>query len=203
MLLFSVGAGALAWGSATGWTSMSFRLFYAAGAVLNVPFLAAGQLRLQLGARRGDPIIRVVALVAAFGAGVVLVAPLRTALPQGRLPRGSEVFGPAPRILAAVGSGVGATVVFVGTIAGAIMIVRARRQGIRTAAATRRLAGLCLLALGTLVLSLSGTLNSLLGEMDAFSVTLTLGVCILFAGFLLSTLTADPGPTPSLVTPRG
>lgn len=188
MLLFSVGAGALAWGSATGWTSVSFRLFYAAGAVLNVPFLAAGQLRLQLGARRGDAILRGVSFAAAFGAGVVLVAPLRAALPADRLPRGSEVFGPTPRILAAVGSGVGATVVFVGTVAGVTMIVRARRGGVARPDSLRRISGLCLLAVGTLVLSLSGTLNSVLGEMGAFSVTLTLGVCILFAGFLLSSV---------------
>ncbi|MCP4084129.1 MAG: hypothetical protein GY745_03590, partial [Actinomycetia bacterium] len=30
-------------------------------------------------------------------------------------------------------------------------------------------------------------LNSVLGEMDAFAVTLTLGITILFAGFLVST----------------
>lgn len=192
LILFVGGAAGLAWGSATGWTSMSFRLFYACGAVLNVPFLAAGQLQLQLGPRRSARVMAVTALLGAFSAGVVLVAPFTAPLPSDRLPQGSEVFGPLPRVLAAVGSGVGATIVFVGTVTGAIAIVRARRRGVRVPDAGRKVLGLALLAVGTIVLSLSGTLNSVLGEMEAFSVTLTLGVTILFAGFLLSSLPTRP-----------
>ena len=188
LLLFVGGAAGLAWGSATGWTSMSFRLFYACGAVLNVPFLAAGQLQLQLGPRRGGRVMAVTSLLGAFSAGVVLVAPFTAALPPERLPQGSEVFGPLPRVLAAVGSGVGATIVFVGTAVGAIALRRAGRRGVVVVDAGRKTLGLGLLALGTIVLSLSGMLNSVLGEMKAFSVTLTLGVTILFAGFLLSSL---------------
>jgi hypothetical protein len=192
LVLFVGGAAGLAWGSATGWTSMSFRLFYGCGAVLNVPFLAAGQLQLQLGPRRGARVMAVTALLGAFSAGVVLVAPFTAALPRERLPQGSEVFGPLPRILAAVGSGVGATIVFAGTAVGAVAMRRARRRGVVVPAAGRKTLGLALLALGTIVLSLSGTLNSVLGEMKAFSVTLTLGVTILFGGFLLSSLPATP-----------
>ena len=192
LLLFVGGAAGLAWGSATGWTSMSFRLFYACGAVLNVPFLAAGQLQLQIGPRRSARVMTVTALLGAFSSGVVLVAPFTAALPSDRLPQGSEVFGPLPRVLAAVGSGVGATVVFVGTVVGAVTIRRARRRGVAMRDAGRKTLGLALLAVGTIVLSLSGTLNSVLGEMRAFSMTLTLGVTILFAGFLLSSLPGGP-----------
>ena len=192
LFLFVGGAAGLAWGSATGWTSMSFRLFYACGAVLNVPFLAAGQLQLQLGPRRGARVMATTALLGAFSAGVVLVAPFTSPLPSDRLPQGSEVFGPLPRVLAAVGSGVGATIVFVGTAVGAVAIQRARRRGAVVPDAARKTLGLALLAVGTVVLSLSGTLNSVLGEMKAFSVTLTLGVTILFAGFLLSSLPSRP-----------
>ena len=192
LLLFVGGAAGLAWGSATGWTSLSFRLFYACGAVLNVPFLAAGQLQLQLGPRRSARVMTVTALLGAFSAGVVLVAPFTAALPSDRLPQGSAVFGPFPRVLAAVGSGVGATIVFVGTAVGAVAIRRAGRRGVAVPHAGRKTLGLALLAVGTVVLSLSGTLNSVLGEMRAFSVTLTLGVTILFAGFLLSSLPGNP-----------
>lgn len=196
LVLFALAAGALAWGSATGWTSMSFRLFYALGAIANVPFLAAGQLQLQLGARRSRLALPTAALFAAFSLGVTLEAPLRAALPADRLPRGSEVFGPLPRVLAAAGSGVSATIVFVGTLLGIVGIVRARRRGAAPAGAGRRVAGLALLALGTATLSASGTLNSVLGEMEAFSVTLTIGITLLFAGFLVSSLPSSPTARP-------
>ena len=44
-----------------------------------------------------------------------------------------------------------------------------------------------LIAAGTLVLSASGLLNSVLGEMEAFAVTLAVGVSVLYAGFLVAT----------------
>ena len=46
--------------------------------------------------------------------------------------------------------------------------------------------GNVLIALGTLVLSASGTLNARLGAMTAFAVTLVLGIAVLFAGFLVT-----------------
>ncbi len=42
-----------------------------------------------------------------------------------------------------------------------------------------------LIALGTIVLTLSGLLNSVLGEMEAFAVTLVVGISVLFCGFLV------------------
>ena len=44
-----------------------------------------------------------------------------------------------------------------------------------------------LIAVGTLVLGASGTLNGRLGASTAFAVTLTIGVTVLFAGFLVAT----------------
>ena len=46
------------------------------------------------------------------------------------------------------------------------------------------------IAAGTLVLGASGLLNSVLGEMEAFAVTLAVGVSILYAGFLLAVIPA-------------
>lgn len=192
MMLFAVGAGALAWGSEIGWSSMSFRLFYAAGAITNVPFLAVGQLYLVARKRTADIVFVVVSVVASFAFGVVLATPFTKALPTDRLPRGDEVFGLAPRIFAAVGSGGAAVFLVGGTILGIVRIAKARRRQ-PIPGARRRIAGLALLTLGTFVSGASGLLNSVLGAMSAFSVTLTLGVIILFAGFMLSTSSAASG----------
>lgn len=189
LVFFASGALALWAGAALGWDNVTFRLFYLFGAVLNVPFLALGTVYLLGGQRRGDRWAAAVALAGAFAAGVVLVTPLRGQIDPDVLPRGSDVFGALPRVLAAVASGVGASVVFGGAIWTAVRLLRGRRlpSGRPSPAAPGRLAaGNLLIAAGTAVLSTSGLLNSVLGEMDAFAVTLTVGVTVLFVGFLVA-----------------
>jgi hypothetical protein len=176
--LFACGSLALWAGAALGWSAWSFRLFYAFGAVLNVPFLAVGTIYL-LAPRRGHLVAGGVALAGAFAAGVVAVAPLTGPIPSATLPQGSDVFGALPRILAATFSAGGATVVFAGAAWSAVRLARGHGP--------RRLAGgNAVIALGTAILSMSGLLNSVLGEMKAFAITLTLGIAVLFAGFLIT-----------------
>jgi hypothetical protein len=173
LAMFSLAAFALAAGAAFGWTPASFRAFYLLGAIVNVPFLALGTVYL-LAPRIADRVAAVVALAAAFSAGVVLTAPLLAPLPEDELVKGSEVFDVLPRVLAAVASGGGALVIFAGAVYSAFRF----RRG-------RMLWSNVLIALGTLTLSASGLLNSVLGEMEAFSVTLLVGISVLFAGFLV------------------
>lgn len=191
---FAVGAGAAWWGASFGWGPGSFRVFYAFGAVVNVPVLALGTWFLL--AR--PPVARAVAacttVLVSFGAGVVLAAPLRGPIDPDAIPQGSAVFGPLPRVLAAACSTVGALVLLGGAVWSAGRL--ARRRG----AAERRLAAANgLIAAGTLVLSAGGLFNSVLGEMDAFSVTLVAGIVLLFVGFLVTSPRADAasGAAPS------
>lgn len=178
LTLFAGGALSLWAGAALGWHGWNFRLFYLFGAVVNVPFLALGTIELLF--PRRAPTIRVaVVLACTFAAGVVLAAPFTAPVAGSTLPQGSDVFGAPPRILAAVFSSGGAAVVFGCAVASAVRLWRGRGP--------RRLAaGNAVIALGTAVLAMSGLLNSALGQMRAFSVTLTIGVCVLFAGFLLT-----------------
>jgi hypothetical protein len=176
LAFFSVAAFALAAGAALGWSEAAFKVFYLFGAIVNVPFLALGTVYLLGGQRRGDQVGAVVALLAAFAAGVVLMSPLTGPLPVDELAQGSDVFGPAPRILAAVASSVGALTIFVGA---AFSAFRYRRG--------RMLWSNVLIAAGTVVLSSSGLLNSVLDEMDGFAVTLVVGISVIFAGFLVAT----------------
>jgi hypothetical protein len=178
LILFACGSLALWAGAALGWTGWSFRLFYAFGAVVNVPFLAVGTIEL-LAPRRAHVVAAAVALACAFAFGVVAVAPFTAAIPSDALPQGSDVFGPLPRILAAVFSGGGAMVVFVGAVWSAVRLVRGRGP-------KRLAAGNAVIALGTAILSMSGLLNGVLGQMEAFAVTLTLGIVVLFAGFVIA-----------------
>ena len=194
LALFAVGALALAYGATAGWDGITFRVFYAAGAVINVPFLAAGQLQLQLPKRHASSVFWFVSLFSAVAVGVIMAAPFTAPVSGKELPRGKDVFPVGPRLFAALGSGISAVVVFVGTLVGVAAVVRARRSGRSSVGSGRRAGGLGLLALGTATLSASGTLNARFGEMRAFSITLTAGIVFLFAGFLL-TSTSAAAPT--------
>jgi hypothetical protein len=175
LALFALAAGTLAAGEAVGWNEPLFRLYFLAGAVLNVPVLALGTVLLHGGGRRST---LAVVVFCAFAAGVLAVAPLTAPLPVDEPARGSEVFDALPRILAAVGSGGGALVVF----GGALLSAYRFRRG-------RMLWANALIAAGVVVLSSSGLLNSVADEVTGFVVTLLAGVVVLFAGFLVATAT--------------
>jgi hypothetical protein len=84
-------------------------------------------------------------------------------------------------VLAAVASGAGALVVLAGAVWSAW---RVRRGALVLANG--------LIALGTLITGASGLLNSVVNAMTAFSVTLAIGIVVIFAGFLVATNDAPP-----------
>jgi hypothetical protein len=170
LLLFTLGALSLWLGASLGWSPWSFRLFYLFGAIVNVPVLALGSVYL-LHRRAGHVLAGILAVALGFAAGVMAITPVGHVV-ASELPQGSDVLPALPRVLAAVASAGGAVTVFAIAVWSIV-----RRQ---------RVVGNALIALGTAVLSASGLLNSVLGEMDAFAVTLTAGVTVLFAGFLFS-----------------
>lgn len=188
---FAVGSLALWWAESTGWGLGSFRLFYMAGAVLNVPWLALGTVYLLAGERAGDRVRAWLVPLSGLTVGIVGFAPTRTGVAGDELPTGKEVFGVAPRVLAAVGSGVAALVIIVGALWSAWRVWRGRRpslSGARQIGSPGRLVvGNLLIATGTLVLSASGTLAARLGKDRSFVVTLLVGIVVLFAGFLVAT----------------
>ena len=191
--MFAVAAAALAAGAQAGWSGATFRVFYLFGAIVNVPVLALGTVYLLSDRHRGDAAAIGVGLFAAFAAGVVVTAPFRAPLPVNELVQGSKVFGPLPRVLAAVGSAAGAIVIFGGA---AWSWWHARVKG----APRRLLWANGLIAMGTLILGASGTLNSVFGAMTAFAVTLLAGIVVIFIGFLLASAGA-PAISPARPIP--
>ena len=195
LAMFSLASFSLAAGATLGWSGVTFRLFYLFGAIANVPFLALGTVYLLGRRRTADACAVAVVVLFAFSAGVIAVAPFTAPLPRHELARGSEVFGPLPRVLAASASGIGALVVLAGAVWSAARV--------RTA---RMVAANALIAAGTVVTGASGLLNSVLDEMDGFAVTLVAGICLIFAGFLVATSAparpAAGGPAPALPRAR-
>ena len=179
LFLFAAASASLWAGAAFGWNGLWFRLFYLLGAIINVPYLALGTIYLLADRRLAARVAIGVHAFAAFSAGVVAAAPLTGPVVRDRLPQGSDVFGPTPRVLAAMGSGVAALVIVAGALWSATRLLGRR--------STRRLAlANVLIAAGTIVLGAGGILNSVLDEMDGFAITLVVGISVIFAGFLLT-----------------
>lgn len=191
MGLFAVGSLALWWAESTSWGPVTYRTFFLVGAVLNVAWLALGTVFLLLGPDLGRRVRAWLVAASAFSAGVILVAPTKITVTGHELPRGRDVFGPLPRLLAVIGSGLPALVIIAGALWSTWRLLRRRTPGAtgvtrRVLSPGRLAGGNLLVAAGTLVLSASGSLAGRLGEDRAFSVTLLVGVTILFSGFLVA-----------------
>lgn len=175
LFLFAVASAALALGASDGWSGPTYRVFFLFGGVVNVPVLATGTIYLLFGRRAGDITFAGVALGAAVATGIVASTPFSHPLPRHSLAQASKVFPALPEVLAGVGSG-GATIVIV---VGAVVSVIRYRRGRMALANT-------LIAVGTLVTGASGLLNSAFDKMTAFAVTLSVGILVIFVGFLVA-----------------
>lgn len=180
LALFALASAALATGASTGWDRGTFLVFYLFGAILNVPWLGLGTVYLLLGERAGRRTRGALVFLSGLATGVMLTAPIKADISGLAIPVGKEVFGVFPRVLAAVGSGAGALVVFTGAAWSAIRFARAGSAAGRMAGAN------ALVAAGTLVLSAGGLLQGVVGHDEAFALSLALGIAVIYAGFLVA-----------------
>ena len=92
--MYAAASLAVAFGVANGWTSGEFRVYWALGAVLNVPFLAQGELDLLIVQRAVRwALYALLAFITAYTIAVVRTADIHSAALAQDLPSGKEVFG--------------------------------------------------------------------------------------------------------------
>jgi hypothetical protein len=188
--LFAVGSAALTLGTAASWTPAIFRLYYAAGAVLTVPFLGLGSLWLhwpRAGRAAG-------AVVGAFSIAAVIVvgtATLREPVAPEGVPEGKELLGPWPRALAVTGNVVGTALVVSGTVRSIARVAARRRRATTSSTDRRMLQANLLITLGVVVAASGGAFLGL-GEAASKAVPLAVAVSLIFAGYLRS---QPPRPT--------
>ncbi|MFO7592263.1 MAG: hypothetical protein R6X23_15475 [Acidimicrobiia bacterium] len=181
LAMFALASAALAIGVSTGWDRGTFRAFYLLGAVLNVPWLALGTVALLAGPDAARRVRWFLVGFSGLAVGVLVSAPMAD-VGGTEIPVGKDVFGALPRILAAVGSGVGATVIVAGALWSGIRYARDREATDRTRMAVANL----LIALGTLVLSSGGLVQGIVGHDEAFSLSLVVGIGVIYAGFVVA-----------------
>jgi hypothetical protein len=190
LLMYAAASLAVAFGVANGWTSGGFRIYWALGAVLNVPFLAQGELDLLI-PRRGVrwALYVLLAFITAYTIAVVRTAEIHTAALTQDLPSGKEVFGDGtaahrlPQLIA-----IPAYLVLVGGTLWSAWRMR-RRPELRD-----RFWGTLLIAFGATIIAGFGSAFAALGDLAPFSISLLVGIAVMFIGFLRATRTAQIEP---------
>ena len=174
LLLFAVAAfmGVLARGG--GATDVEYRLFYLFGAITNVAWLALGTVFI-VAPRFGRAALALVLVLSVVAAYAVFASPVNiaVAVDTGKgFPDGS-----LPRILAAIGSGVGSLVLIGGALWSAWVFFRRRNQG-------RRALANAVIAIGVFIVAAGGTV-AFTGASGILELTNLVGVSVMFVGFLL------------------
>ena len=203
LTMFTLATLATAEGVRAGWTPGLFRMYYLFGAMINVPFLAAGTVYL-LAKRRwiGHASAAVVVVAAAYGTAVLLGARLDAAAMAGvrGIPEARSAFtgSPLARTLSRYYSYTAFTVVVLGAVWSAFRLRRQRAAP--NAAHLQRLAsGNILIAAGTFVVAAASIAIRLgRGSTPAvlFSVGLLAGISLMFGGFLRTRPRPVSAPAP-------
>jgi len=154
---------------------VEYRLFYLFGAIANVAWLALGTVYI-VAPRYGRIALGVVLALSAIAVYAVFAYPvdIAVAVDTGKgYPDGS-----LPRILAAIGSGVGSLVLIGGALRSAWIFFRRRNQG-------RRALANAVIAAGVFIVAAGGTV-AFTGASGILELTNLVGVSMMFVGFLLA-----------------
>jgi hypothetical protein len=190
MLMYAVASAAVALGALSGWGRTTFLVYWALGAVLNVPFLAAGEVVLLL--RR--PVVLALILLVLLGVSVatisiVVQASVDLDALERDLPSGKLVFGPGsaafglPQLISIPS--------YLLLAIGALWSAWSIRGG---PGLRDRFVGTLLIVLGASVTAIAGSAFAATGNLPAFSVALLAGITVMFWGFLRAVRTPIPPP---------
>lgn len=180
MLMYGAASLAVAIGAAGDWSRVAFLAYWSLGAVLNVPFLAGGEVVLL---RRGRGVVIAVALVlvavSILTLATVVSAPVDAEALRRDLPSGKLVFGDGsaafrlPQWIA-----IPSYLVLVGGAAWSAWSIRGRPD------LRDRFVGTVLVVLGATVVAVAGSAFAAVGNLEAFSAALLVGIAGMFWGFL-------------------
>lgn len=182
LLFFAAGSACLWYAEAFGgWTSPVFRGYYIFGALLSVPWLALGELELLAPPKVTRVLLAFLVLFSLDAAITIGASPFvhGGAIGGYAVPAGTDWFGVLPRVLVVVSNAAGTLVVVGGTIWSGL---RSRGRG---PAARARFRGTLVITVGVLIAASGGALT-FLSKVNSQAVTLTTGVAVMYAGFVLA-----------------
>jgi hypothetical protein len=190
MVMYGSASVAVFLGAVDGWSRNEFLIYWALGAVLNVPFLAAGEVALLF---RRPIVLPVLALVLAGTSivTVVVVAGASTvaAALAADLPSGKDVFGDGtsafrlPQLISIPSY----LVLVVGALWSA-WTIRGRPE------LRDRFIGTLLIVVGATVIAAVGSAFAAAGNLPVFAMALLVGIAVMFLGFRRASRTRAPVP---------
>jgi hypothetical protein len=194
LLMYAAASVAVAIGALNGWSRLAFEVYWLFGAVLNVPFLAAGELQLLVRDRTFALVLDVVLVfLVAYAISVVRGATYDAHALAQQLPSGKHVFGdgtPAHRLPQLIS--IPSYLVLVGGTLWSAWRMRGRPE------LKDRFVGTLLIAIGATIIAGFGSTFAALGKLPLFSVSLLAGIVVMFWGFLrASKPTAVPSEAPA------
>lgn len=208
LAMYAVASLAVAAGAAQGWDFTTYRVFWLFGAILTVPWLALGSVALSMGrvvtwiSIAAVAALQPVALIATIS-GRLDRAPFLNDEPgqvlgaiSKKIPRGAEAWDSA----LALSLGRYASIVGWVIVVGIALWTSRPRRGLSPPRS--RVQANLLISVGVSIVAIGGFALGRVGEGEAFSVALALGVAVMYAGFRLAgrapryTVT-DPGASPT------
>jgi hypothetical protein len=188
LAMFAVASFAMFLGVVRGWRPADFRVYWMLGAILNVPYLALGELYLLIKRRPWAHAFAALLLVGTvFAAWKVVGAPMHVAALAKKLPLGKEVFGnnSAPYRLSQLYAFPAYFVLLGGCVWSALRMKG--RPGLRD-----RTVGTLGIALGATIVAIASGVGAGYEVVPLFSIGLALGVGVMFWGFLRAGRRAVP-----------
>jgi len=192
MLMFAAASGALALGVLDGWSTAEFRTYWLFGAILNVPYLALGEVYLL--SRRawvGHLVLAGLLIATAYAAAEVRTASLDGSILDTDFFSGRDVLGEGSTalFLARLYSFTAYGVLLGGTLWSALgMRGRPDLRG--------RFYGVLLIAVGATVVA-AGSAFAAAANFVGFSLTLVVGVSVMYWGFLTASRPRRRAPAPA------
>jgi hypothetical protein len=195
LFMFAAASFALFLGVVRGWQAPDYRVYWLFGAVLNVPFLAQGEIYLLIHRRAVAHAIFVVLLAGtAFAVWKVLGAPLHQAPLAKSLPLGKDVLGDnsAPYRLSQLYA-FPAYFLLLGGLVWAAAGMKGKPE------LRDRTAGTLAIAVGATLVAIGSGVGAGFDIVPVFSVGLAAGIAVMFWGFLRASR-RSPAPVASTAT---
>ncbi|MEA2522707.1 MAG: hypothetical protein QOI81_2353 [Actinomycetota bacterium] len=193
LVMYAVASIAVALGAQGHWSHGVYAVFWTLGAVLNVPFLAAGELQLLVRNKTFNLAVDLVLVViVAYSVATVRGASFDGVALLRDLPSGKDVFGggSAAHRLPQLVSYPSYFILVIGTLWSAWKM-RGRPE------LKDRFTGTLWIALGATVIAGFGSAFAATGKLALFSISLAAGIAIMFVGFLRASRQAKPVPVSS------
>jgi hypothetical protein len=217
LAMFAVASIVVMYGTTQGWDATSYRIFYLFGAMLNVPWLALGSIALLNKRELTLPALVVVVVISVFGFFKVVSAhpceavtgPNRTCVAAITQTPEAQIFGrkdiPSGSVVWKKDSSVRSLAIWYSTVGyifvvGIAVLSSRPRKGVSPP--PERVRANLLIAIGVTIVAIGSTALVKYGRGAAFSITLAIGVSVMFVGFLLAGRpprhhVTEPGESPT------